>query len=197
MITKYLAKKSSFPTLLSVAFIIVIVAFSQLAASYIQSVYSVKSATTSSPSSCITYNPTARVMTVTCGSATLTDIYNHFHDNNILSKQSPDGIWLLNARIVIAKGATLHIDSTDTKWLKISSPEGTSGSLAAPLPNNIDVHGTFKIDSVKITSWDPITNNYAITNGTRHDQGVGKTDTTISGAPRPFITVEKRCNWNY
>jgi parallel beta-helix repeat protein len=191
VITKYLARNSSFPTLLSVAFIIVIVAFSQLAASYIQSVYSVKSATTSSPSSCITYNPTARVITVTCGSATLTDIYNHFHDNNILSKQSPDGIWLLNARIVIAKGATLHIDSTDTKWLKISSPEGTSGSLASPLPNNIDVHGTFKIDSVKITSWDPITNNYAITNGTRHDQGVGKTDTTISGAPRPYITVEK------
>jgi len=191
MITKYLARKSSFPILLSVAFIIVIVAFSQLAASYIQSVYSVKSATTSSPSSCITYNPTARVITVTCGSATLTDIYNNFHDNNILSKQSPDGIWLLNARIVIAKGATLHIDSTDTKWLKISSPEGTSGSLASPLPNNIDVHGTLKIDSVKITSWDPITNNYAITNGTRHDQGVGKSEATITGAPRPFITVEK------
>jgi parallel beta-helix repeat protein len=191
MITKYLTRKSSFLTLISVAFIIAIVAFSQLSTSYIQSVYSVKFATTSSPSSCITYNPTARVITVTCTSATLTDIYNHFQDNNILSKQSPDGIWLLNARIVIAKGATLHIDSTDTKWLKISSPEGTSGGLASSVPNNIDVHGTFKIDSVKITSWDPITNNYAITNGTRHDQGVGKTDATISGAPRPFITVEK------
>ncbi|HYT43854.1 MAG TPA: right-handed parallel beta-helix repeat-containing protein, partial [Methylomirabilota bacterium] len=99
--------------------------------------------------------------------------------------------WLLDAKIVIAKGATLRVDSTDTKWLRISSPEGTSGSVASPLPNNIDVHGTLKIDSVKITSWDPITNNYAITNGTRHDQGVGKSEATITGAPRPFITVEK------
>ena len=94
-------------------------------------------------------------------------------------------------RLVIAKGATLNIDSTDTKWLKIRSSGGTTGSSASPLPNSIDVHGTLKIDSVKITSWNSLTNNYAITNGTRHDLGVGKSDATVSGGTRPFITVEK------
>ena len=192
MITRYLPSvKSSFLTLIFFTLIITIVAFSQLSVSYVQSAYLANTATTSSSSSCITYSPIARVITITCGSATLTDIYNHFHNNNILSKQSPTGIWLLDAKIVIAKGATLRIDSTDTKWLKISSPEGTSGSMTSVVPNNVDVHGTLKIDSVKLTSWDPMTNNYAITNGTRHDQGVGRSDATISGAPRPYITVEK------
>ncbi|MRN39900.1 MAG: hypothetical protein FIO02_02510, partial [Nitrosopumilales archaeon] len=180
-----------FLTLILITLIIMIVASTELSAAYIQRVYSIRTTAISSPSSCYTYNPTARVITVSCGSATLTDIYNHLHGNNILSKQSPDGVWLLNAKLVIAKGATLNIDSTDTKWLKISSSGGTTGSIASPLPNSIDVHGTLKIDSVKITSWNSLTNNYAITNGTRHDQGVGKGDATVSGAPRPFITVEK------
>ena len=158
--------KLPFLTLISITLIIMILASTGLSSPYIQRVYSIRTTAISPPSSCYTYNPTARVITVSCGSATLTDIYNHLHGNNILSKQSPDGVWLLNAKLVIAKGATLNIDSTDTKWLKISS-DGTNGSSASPLPNSIDVHGSLKIDSVKITSWNPLTNNYAITNGTR------------------------------
>jgi parallel beta-helix repeat protein len=138
-------------------------------------------------SSCITYKAILRVITVACNPATLTDIYNQFHDNSILSKQSPDGVWFLNANLVIAKGATFHIDSGDTKWLKMSS-DGISGGSNHPY--SIDVHGSLKIDSVKITSWDPTTNYYAITNGTRHDAGASR-DVTVPGAPRPFITVEK------
>jgi mannuronan 5-epimerase len=192
IIIKYPARvKLPFLTLLLITLIIMIVPSTELSTAYIQRVYSIRTTATSSPSSCITYNPTARVITVSCSSATLTDIYTHFHGNNILSKQSPAGVWLLNAKLVIAKGATLNIDSTDTKWLKISSSEGSTGRSASPLPNSIDVHGTLKIDSVKITSWNSLTNNYAITNGTRHDLGVGKIDATVSGAPRPFITVEK------
>ena len=131
MITRYLTSvRSSFLTLTLITLIIMIVAFSQLSVSYIQSVYSVKTATTtSSPSSCITYNPTARVITVTCGSATLTDIYNHFHNNNILIEPSPNGIWLLNAGIVIAKGATLRIDSTDTQAGRRQKPKDSSGGV--------------------------------------------------------------------
>jgi poly(beta-D-mannuronate) C5 epimerase len=49
----------------------------------------------------------------------------------------------------------------------------------------IDVHGSLKIDSVKITSWDPTTNYYAITNGSRTGSGV-----FIFGAPRPSIIVQ-------
>src|SRR5207249_8854588 len=97
--------------------------------------------------------------------------------------------------LVIAKGATFHIDSTDTKWLKIISSGGTSGTSSAP-PNSIDVHGSLKVDSVKITSWNPTTNNYAITNGSRLAAPVGSKGATANGyiihfgAPRAFIKVE-------
>jgi parallel beta-helix repeat protein len=95
-------------------------------------------------------------------------------------------VWFLNANLVIAKGATLHIDSTDTKWLKISSKVTRGAGIAKIAPAYIiDVHGSLKIDSVKITSWDPTTNYYAITNGSRTGSGV-----FIFGAPRPSIVVE-------
>src|SRR5205823_6505307 len=45
----------------------------------------------------------------------------------ILAKQSPNSVWFLSANLVIAKGATFHIDSTDTKWLKISSKVTRTG----------------------------------------------------------------------
>jgi parallel beta-helix repeat protein len=141
---------------------------------------------TSPDSSCISYNPTARTITVSCASARLSDVFNQLHDNSILTKQSSPGTWFLNANLVIAKGATFHIDSTDTKWLKISSKVTRSTDVAKLAPAYwIDVHGSLKIDSVKITSWDPTTNYYAITNGSRTGSGV-----FIFGAPRPSIVVE-------
>lgn len=132
--------------------------------------------------SCINYNPSTISITVSCTSARLTDIDNKLHDASILAKQSPTGVWLLSANLVIAKGATFHIDPTDTKWLKISS-KVTSAKIAPAY--TIDVHGSLKIDSVKITSWDPTTNYYAITNGSRTATGV-----FIFGSPRPSIVVE-------
>ena len=75
-----------------------------------------------SPARCINYNPSTRTITVSCTSpARLTDIDNKIHDSSILAKQFPNGIWFLNSNLVIAKGATFHIDSIDTKWLRISS----------------------------------------------------------------------------
>src|SRR6266516_4030496 len=141
---------------------------------------------TASPSGCITYNPSTRKITVSCSiPARLTDIDNNLHDNSILTKQSSAGVWLLSANLVIAKGATFHIDSTDTKWLKISSKVSRTGVTKIAPAYWIDVHGSLKIDSVKITSWDPTTNYYAITNGSRTGSGV-----FIFGAPRPSIIVE-------
>jgi mannuronan 5-epimerase len=135
--------------------------------------------------SCINYNPSTITITVSCASARLTDIDNKLHDTNILAKQSPVGVWLLTANLLIAKGATFHIDPTDTKWLKISS-KVTSAKIAPAYM--IDVHGSLKIDSVKITSWDPTTNYYAITNGSRWGPvGAG---VYIFGSPRPSIIVE-------
>ncbi|MDP9289853.1 MAG: hypothetical protein M3P08_16875, partial [Thermoproteota archaeon] len=146
--------------------------------------------TGSSSPSCITYTPSTRTITVSCTSVSMTEIYNKLQDNSVLSKQSsPQGgssnIWFLNANLIIAKGAIIHIDSTNTKWLKISSKVTRGAGSAKIAPAYIlDVHGSLKIDSVKITSWDPTTNYYAITNGSRTG------DITHPGAPRPSIVVE-------
>src|ERR671914_116164 len=120
---------------------------------------------------CISYDPSTKIITVTCNSATLTDIDNQLNDNTILDKeQSDNGVWLLNAGIVVADKATLYINSTDTTWLKINA----DGNAA----NGIEVYGNLRIDSVKITSWNPATNDYA------------KTD--VEGTiPRPYIMVER------
>jgi len=135
---------------------------------------------------CINYVPSTRTITVSCNSATLTDIDTALHDSSILAKESANGVWFLNANLVIAKGATFHIDSTDTKWLKISSKVTRDAGVTKIAPAYwIDVHGSLKIDSVKVTSWDPTTNYYAVTNGSRTGSGV-----FILGTPRPSIVVE-------
>ncbi len=144
-----------------------------------------------SSTDCLNYIPATRTITVSCTNPTrLTDVNNALNDNSILAKQTSDGVWFLSANLVISKGAIFHIDSTDTKWLKINSKVvGTSGvssnSKSIRPAYWIDVHGSLKIDSVKITSWDPTTNYYAISNGSRTGSGV-----FIMGAPRPSIVVE-------
>ena len=142
---------------------------------------------------CISYSQSTRTITVSCGSARFTDIDNKLKDTSVL-EQSPNGIWFLSANVVIAKGATFIIDSTDTRWLKISSDQEITPTNA--IPYNIDVHGSLKIDSVKVTSWDPTTNNYAITNGSREAVPPGTKGATPNGyiihygAPRGFIKIE-------
>jgi mannuronan 5-epimerase len=140
---------------------------------------------TATPGECITYDPSKRTISISCSSARLTDIDNKLHDSSILAKQSANGVWFLNANLVVAKGATFHIDSTDTKWLKINSKVERSGGPKIGLAYIIDVFGSLKIDSVRITSWDPTTNYYARTNGSRTG-----TDVFILGVPRPSVVVE-------
>ena len=85
----------------------------------------------SPPSSCINYDPFAKLITLSCVSASLTDIYTQLNDRSILDKQAipsttitnsslnPNAnVWLLKANLTIANGATFFINSTDTKWLK-------------------------------------------------------------------------------
>ena len=145
--------------------------------------------TTAGSSSCINYDPSARLITVTCTSASLTDVYNSLNDPNILgierqreSSSSSGNLWLLNANLKISQGATFYINPTDTAWLKIIS-DGKSAY-------KVDVRGSLKVDSVKITSWDPETNYYAVTNGTRIPNGSGGYEVHV-GASRPFIRIEK------
>jgi mannuronan 5-epimerase len=111
-------------------------------------------------------------------------VYNQLQDNNniLLKESSNDNIWLLNAGLTIQKGSVFYINSTDTNWLKILTPiDGIN-------TNQIDVLGSLKVDSVKITSWDPKTNDYGKTNGTR--QTVQNKLVTDEGAIRPTIKVE-------
>jgi poly(beta-D-mannuronate) C5 epimerase len=128
-------------------------------------------------STCVTYDTDENVITITCNQANLTDIDNEIRDPDILHKESIDGVWLLNAGMVIEQGATLYINSTDTLWMKIAA----DGETAYP----ILVSGSLKIHSVKITSWNPETNNYALTDDSDRN---GK-DVKI-GTPRPYIRVE-------
>ena len=132
---------------------------------------------TASPSSCITYDSTARLITISCQSAHLSDVYNQVNNHEVLDRQ-PQGLWLLNANVTINKGSTLNIEPTDTNWLKIIA-DGTSAY-------GIHVYGSLKIDSVKLTSWDPHTKDYALSHGSRETSG----KITHNGTPRPYIRVE-------
>lgn len=128
---------------------------------------------------CTSYESAEKTITIKCGSNNhLTDVYNILKNHNVIDRQS-DGIWSLNAGITVEKGATLVIDPQDTKWLKIIA----DGTNAYP----ITVLGALKIDSVKVTSWNPKTNNYATSNGTR-DLSNNK---VVKGDPRPYIRVEE------
>jgi hypothetical protein len=132
---------------------------------------------------CITYDSSARQILISCphdsttsttttkfSPVTLTDIYNQLNNPNVLNKeqhsqnpllQHKGAIWLLDASLVINKDSALTINSKDTSWLKILTDENTN-----PV-NAIIVHGSLNIDNVKLTSWNPVTNNYAQTNSSR------------------------------
>jgi poly(beta-D-mannuronate) C5 epimerase len=148
--------------------------------------------TESSLASCISYNPEDNVITIACRTANLSDIHTIVEDQNVLLKEDDDvdvefisgnikgdsdNVWQLNAGITVAQNATLYINSTDTSWLKILA----DGETAHP----ILVSGSLKIDSAKVTSWNPNTNNYTTSQDSdRNGQSVN------IGTPRPYIVVE-------
>ena len=73
---------------------------------------------------CVSYSSSSKTITVSCTSVThLNDVNNALNDPTILKKES-NGVWLLAANLVVAKGGNLVIDSSDTTWLKIVS-DGT------------------------------------------------------------------------
>ncbi|MGN6624175.1 MAG: right-handed parallel beta-helix repeat-containing protein [Candidatus Nitrosocosmicus sp.] len=147
-------------------------------------------------SKCTRYDPVKIMIIITCKSATLTDIYNQLKNPVVLTKQ-PNGVWALNANITINPGATLTIDPKDTTWLKIITDEKS-------LAYGIHVKGSLKIDSVKVSSWNPFTNNFAMKPGSRESSGGPtvkcgsscpievKDLLTHKGAPRPYIIVEPK-----
>src|SRR5215208_3412138 len=64
--------------------------------------------------SCIIYDSTENAIRINCESANLTYIYNQLQDPDLLHKEITNGVWLLNAGIIIGQDATLYINSTDT-----------------------------------------------------------------------------------
>lgn len=146
-------------------------------------------------SSCITYDSSDNIIRITCNSASFTDIYNQLKDTNALNKESSaanttnaaanDKTWLLNAGIEVANGATLYINSTDTKWLKII------GDGENPNVNAIDVYGSLNVDSVKITSWNPKTNDYTKYDVWPRPPDDDEKEYGYDAKPRPYIHVEE------
>ena len=159
-----------------------------------------KGSSSISNDSCIEYDSEHQIITIECESANLTDIHNQLRYPGVLEKAEslPSGnVWLLDAAIIIKKGATLHINSTDTSWLKIVAPdrgvaneerEDTESPVAKA--NGIEVFGSLKIDSVKVTSWNLSSNNYAMNEGQRGFKGA-EYDVQL-GSPRPFISVKEQ-----
>lgn len=144
-----------------------------------------ESGSDTSDSRCIVYDADEKLITINCESSSISDVYSSLSDKSILSKEivTKDNKtqWLLNAGIVVSHGSTLYINSTDTSWLKIASAETESA-------NGINVYGGLKIDSVKITSWDPEQNDYV---KFEHDilpsRELEYSD--INTVPRPYLRI--------
>jgi len=69
-----------------------------------------------------------------------------------LEKDS-NNVWTLNANIKVNPHANLTINNKDASWIKITNNKKTNQ------PNSISILGGVKIDGVKITSWNPISND--------------------------------------
>ena len=80
---------------------------------------------------CVQYEPAQKLIKINCQLVRLTDIYNNLKNPAILDKEITNpgikssldnkNVWILNAGIVVEKGAGLIIDSDDTSWLKIKA----------------------------------------------------------------------------
>jgi mannuronan 5-epimerase len=119
--------------------------------------------------SCVNYDSNTNTITVVCDSS-LSSIYDVINDSSVLEKD-PNGIWIVNAIIKVMPLATITINPIDTSWLKITNKNGDE-------PNFISIYGNAKIDGVKITSWDPMSNQVIRENAN-------------GSIPRAHIIVEK------
>ncbi len=120
---------------------------------------------------CVNYDVYTNTITVNCN-ANLSQINKAVNDKTVLEKDA-NGEWILNSIIQVNPHAKLTINQSDTSWLKI-----TNKILKENEPNFISVSGLAIIDGVKITSWDPFSNNVIRQN--------------VNGSvPRPYIMVNK------
>ena len=139
---------------------------------------------------CISYDKPEKLISITCKYADFEDVTRLITDPSILkldttittntntSKNNNEKVWLLDAGLKVEKNALLDINSNDVTWLKIIPTK--------KFPNAIIVEGILKVDSVKITSWNPQTNGYVkFSEKAKEDASIY---TMIS---RPYIKVEE------
>ena len=145
---------------------------------------------------CISYDEDEKLITITCPYPTnLTNVYNKLQSPDLLKVENESKdfkkTWILNSAILIEKGSTFVIDNSDTRWLKIldgdkADNDDRNDKKAA---HSILVDGSLVIDSVKISSWDPQSNDYVkfefeILPDREHEH------TGIDAVPRPYIRID-------
>ncbi len=69
-----------------------------------------------SNSFCVNYDNRTMTINICGGKMDMTALHSIVNNSKILNQTSPQN-WFLNANILIAKGATLFVNSTDTDWL--------------------------------------------------------------------------------
>jgi mannuronan 5-epimerase len=143
---------------MSPAIVLLATSIFALAFTFSQSV-SASTADLSSPSSldttseCVTFDAEERMITINCETANLTQIDSQIKNPDVIHKDANiDKGWILNSGITVAQNAILYINSSDTSWLKILAEGETAYRIL--------ISGSLKIDSAKISSWNPNTNNY-------------------------------------
>jgi mannuronan 5-epimerase len=141
---------------------------------------------------CISYNKSENLISITCDYADFADVTKQIEDPSILKSDTPtltnntantfnvdnnnEKAWLLDAGLKVAENANLDINSNDVTWLKIIPNKNS--------PNAIEVDGSLKVNSVKITSWNSQTNDYVyFSDAVKHDELEYKKEI------RPYIKV--------
>ena len=101
---------------------------------------------------CINYNMDTNTIDIMC-KANLSKINRLVNNPSVLEKD-PHGVWVLYANLRVSPQGELIINRTDTSWLKIANQKFHENE-----PNFILISGNAQIDGVKITSWNPHSND--------------------------------------
>jgi len=140
---------------------------------------------------CISFNKSKKLISLTCKHGDFANISKQINDPNILkpettittttntSDNNNKKVWLLYAGLKVEKNALLDINSNDLTWLKIIPTKKSADA--------IEVDGSLKVDSVKITSWNPHTNDYVyFSDAVKYDELQYKKEL------RPYIKVNSK-----
>ena len=138
---------------------------------------------------CISYNKSEKIISITCKYIDFADVSRQITDPKILKLETTittntntsdnnKKIWLLNAGLKVEKNAILDINSDDVTWLKIIPTKKS--------PNPITVEGALKVDSVKITSWNPKISDYV-----KFSEKAKEDASIYTMIPRPYIKIEE------